>query len=33
MREKHPESEHVATDENFISPFGDVSRIAIPPAS
>ncbi len=28
MREKHPESEHVATDKNFISPFGEVSRIA-----
>ncbi len=33
MREKHPDSKHVATDENFISPFGDVSRITIPPAS
>ena len=33
MREKHPESEHVATDKNFISPFGEVSRIAIPPVS
>ncbi len=26
MREKHPESEHVATDKHFISPFRDVSR-------
>jgi len=26
MREKHPESEYVATDKHFISPFGDVSR-------
>ncbi len=26
MREKHPESEFVATDKHFISPFGDVSR-------
>jgi len=26
MREKHPESNHVATDEHFISPFSDVSR-------
>ena len=25
MRKKHPESEHVATDKHFISPFGDVS--------
>ena len=27
MRERHPESEHVATDEHFISPFSDVTRI------
>jgi len=33
MREKHPESEHVATDKNFISPFGEVSRISNRPAS
>ena len=26
MREKHPESEFVATDEHFISPFSDVNR-------
>ena len=26
MREKHPESEYVATDKHFISPFGDVNR-------
>ncbi len=26
MSEKHPESEYVATDKHFISPFGDVSR-------
>ncbi len=26
MREKHPESEHVATDKHFISPFSDVDR-------
>lgn len=26
MRERHPESEHVATDEHFISPFSDVTR-------
>ena len=26
MREKHPESEHVATDEHFISPFSNVIR-------
>ena len=26
MREKHPESEHVATDEHFISPFGVLTR-------
>ncbi len=26
MREKHPESEYVATDKHFINPFGDVSR-------
>ena len=26
MREKHPESECVATDKHFISPFGKVSR-------
>jgi hypothetical protein len=24
---------HFATDKNFISPFGEVSRIAIPPVS
>ncbi len=33
MREKHPESEHVATDKNFISPFSEVNRIATPPVS
>ena len=33
MREKHPESEHVATDEHFISPFADVSRTSDRPAS
>lgn len=26
MRENHPESEHVATDKHFISPFSEVSR-------
>ena len=26
MREKHPESKHVATDKHFISPFGVVRR-------
>ena len=26
MSEKHPESEHVATDKHFINPFGDISR-------
>jgi hypothetical protein len=26
MREKHPESEYVATDKHYISPFSDVSR-------
>ena len=26
MREKHPDSEYVATDEHYISPFSDVSR-------
>jgi hypothetical protein len=26
MRDKHPESEYVATDEHYISPFSDVSR-------
>ena len=26
MRERHPESEHVATDEHFISPFSDITR-------
>jgi hypothetical protein len=26
MREKHPESEYVATDKHFINPFGDVNR-------
>ena len=26
MRKKHPESEYVATDEHFISPFRDVNR-------
>ena len=26
MREKHPESEYVATDEHFISPFANVHR-------
>ncbi len=26
MREKHRESEYVATDKHFINPFGDVSR-------
>ena len=26
MRKKHPESEYVATDEHYISPFSDVSR-------
>ena len=26
MREKHPESEHVATDRHFINPFGDLRR-------
>ena len=26
MREKHPESEYVATDKHFISPFNDISR-------
>ena len=33
IREKHPESKHVATDNRFISPFGDLSRPANPPAS
>jgi len=33
MREKHPESEYVATDEHFISPFGAVSRTSDRPAS
>ena len=26
MREKHPESEHVATDRHFVNPFGDLRR-------
>jgi len=26
MRERHPESEHVATDEHYISPFSDITR-------
>jgi len=26
MRQKHPGSQHVATDEHFISPFSDVTR-------
>ena len=33
MREKHPESELVATDKHFINPFGDVRRTTNRPAS